>query len=117
MKRAPRSGYTLVEIVIALLVLTVAALGLASGAAVIGREIGATSIRERATRTAVSRLEMIRAQCSSAQSGGDNTGSLASTWTVDNAAGGPMSVVESITYPTPNGPRTRTFRAVFWCNR
>ena len=61
---ASESGYTLIEIVVALLLFTVGGLALVATSAVIGRELNANATRERAGRIAATRLEILRGRMS-----------------------------------------------------
>lgn len=110
-----RAGYTLIELIVALLVFTVGVLGLVATSAVIGRELGANAVRERAGRIAATRLEVLAAQCRGATAGGETITGIRSEWSVDPSDSSRVSLIESVTYPTRRGGRTDIYRAVLPC--
>ena len=110
-----RAGYTLIELVVALLVFTVGGLGLVATSAVIGRELRANATRERAGRTAATRLEILAAACRGATGGSETIGGIKSEWSVGIPDSSRVSLQESVTYPTPRGDRTDIYRAIIPC--
>jgi len=115
-RRAARSGYTLIETIMAVLLFTLGGLALASTSAVIGRGLNADAIRERAERIATSRLEIIRAECRGATPGREEFGQIDSEWSVTFPAPSQVSVVESVSYITDKGRRTDFYRALLPCS-
>lgn len=109
-----RRGYTLIEIIVAVLVFTVGGLALASGGAVIVRAMALNGSRENATRLATSRLEKIRSSCESAANGADSAGGVRLRWNVVDKSSS-VTVVATVSYPTPSGIHTETFHASFAC--
>ena len=107
-------GYTLIEIVVAILIFTIGALALAAGSAVIGRTMTVNGHRDNATRIATSRLERIRAQCHGAGSGADSANGVRSVWNVTTSPSS-VKVIETVSYQTPAGMRSETFQASFAC--
>lgn len=112
-----RIGYTLIEVVVALLVFTVGCLALAATGAVVARNLNANATRERAGRTAASRLEILGAGCRGAASGRETFEQIESEWLVALVDSARLSVTESVSYPTPGGRRTDLIRAVLPCPR
>jgi Tfp pilus assembly protein FimT len=110
-----RRGYTLLEIVIALFLFTVGGLALVAISAVIGRELDANAVRERAGRIAASRLEVLGANCRGASGGREIIGRIESEWSVSFPDSSHLSVLESIKYPTRRGGRTDLYRATLAC--
>ena len=108
-------GYTLIEIVVALLLFTVGGLALVATSAVIGRELNANAIRERAGRIAGSRLEILAAGCRVATAGREVRGGIESEWTAAFPDSGRVSLLESIVYPIPGGSRTDSYRLTVQC--
>ena len=108
-------GYTLVEIVVALMLFTVGALALVGTSAVVGRELNANAIRERAGRMAETRLETLGAGCRGAIGGRDVRGGIESTWWVEAPDSAHVRLIESIVYPTRRGSRTDTYRVTIPC--
>lgn len=109
-----RSGYTLIEVVVAMLVFTVGGLALAAGSAVVGRAMSVNGRRENATRFAVGKLEQFRSSCGTVGSGVDSAGGAVLRWSV---LGRPSSITvdETVSYPTPFGTHNETLRASFEC--
>lgn len=113
MKRHP--GFTLVEIVIAIFIFSIGALGLAATTAAILRSLGESDGRERAGRIAVSRIEAMRAlSCASVQSGSEIREGVRSSW-VASGAGSGISAVETVSYLLADGTHADTLTAVFAC--
>jgi Tfp pilus assembly protein PilV len=112
-KRA--DGYTLVETVVAVLLFSIGGLALAGTSAVIGREMNASSIRERAARIATSRIEITGAECRRAASGREAVRHVESEWSISSPDSTRVSVVESVSYETWRSSRTDVYRAVLPC--
>jgi pilin/secretion family protein with methylation motif len=115
MPRPRSAGYTLIEIVVGLLLFTAGALALVATSAVIGSELSANAIRERAGRIAETRLEILGAACRGATDGREALGRIQSEWSVGFADSGHVRLVESITYPTRRGGRTDSYRVTLPC--
>jgi prepilin-type N-terminal cleavage/methylation domain-containing protein len=113
---APAEGYTLIEIIIALLVFTVGALALAASSGVIAKAMATSNLRERANRAAVSRLEAIESQCASAKSGRETINQIESEWVVTPTQLA-TQVDESIKCVGARKACTATYHAVIWCPR
>jgi Tfp pilus assembly protein PilV len=110
-----RTGYTLIEIVVALFLFTVGGLALVATSAVVGRELNANASREKAGRIASSRLEILRPGCRSASGGHETFGLIESRWSVSLPDSSHVGLVESITYPTRRGVRTDLYRVTLTC--
>ncbi len=110
-----RMGYTLIELVVALLLLSIGGLALVATSAVVARELNANAIRERAGRIATSRLEILGAGCRSATGGREIFGRIESEWSVGFSDSSRVSLLESITYPTRRGDRTDLYRVTLPC--
>jgi Tfp pilus assembly protein PilV len=109
-----RPGYTLVEVVVAFLVLAVGVLALAASSAVVAKTMESNALRERAGRIAASRIELLRSQCANAAGGDEMIQQIQSTWTASR--GSPIaSIVESVRYVSAGGLHTQTYRAEAWC--
>jgi|SRR6476469_3240413 len=109
-----RGGYTLIEVVVAMLVFTVGGLALAAGSAVVGHAMAVNGRRENSTRLAISRFEQIRSSCGTATGGADSAGGALMHWSVAREPY-TMTVVATVSYPTPFGTHTETLRASFAC--
>jgi len=116
MRGAPAArGYTLIETIVAVLLFTLGGLALASTSAVIGRELNANGLRERAARIAASRLETISAECRASSSGRESLQQVESNWSVSFPDPSRVSVVASVSYVTWKGQRTDFYRAILPC--
>jgi prepilin-type N-terminal cleavage/methylation domain-containing protein len=110
-----QGGYTLIELVVALLVFTVGGLGLVATSAVIGRELSANAIRERAARVAATRLDILAAGCRGATDGTETVGGIRSEWSVGFPDSSHVALLESVSYQTRRGARTDVYQAVLPC--
>jgi Tfp pilus assembly protein PilV len=110
-------GYTLIEVIVALLLFTIGGLALVATSALLGREINTNSVRERAGRMAASRLEILRAGCLEASSGHETFQQIDSEWSVASLDSTRLRVVESVSYPAADRRRTDLFRVVLPCPR
>ena len=115
MRTSLRSGYTLIEIVVAIFLFSVGGLALVATSAIVSREMNANATRERAGRIAATRLETLRAGCRGAISGRERIGRIESEWSVGLSDSSRLRVMESITYPTRQGLRTDVYRAAMPC--
>jgi prepilin-type N-terminal cleavage/methylation domain-containing protein len=108
-------GFTLVELVVATLVLTVGVLALAGTAAAVGRMVGWGQRMGESAVAAAARLERLRAGgCASLADGRDSAGRYRLQWTVA-AAGGLRAVALTVTYPNGRSDRSDRFEALAWC--
>jgi type IV pilus modification protein PilV len=121
-----RSGFTLIEVMVAMIILTVGVLGLISTSALVTRMIGRGNMTTKATQLAQTRLEILRQQalstspsCSTLGSSGTATGpsGMSEAWTVTTPAG-ITSLREfsvTVTYPITSGTRTATMKTQVRC--
>ena len=117
MPKRQHAGYTLIEIVVALLLFPVGGLALVSTSAVVGRELNANAVREHAGRMAQTRVEMLGAACRVATGGREVLGRIESAWSVEFPDSGHVTVLESVAYPTRRGRRTDSYRVTLPCRR
>jgi prepilin-type N-terminal cleavage/methylation domain-containing protein len=110
-----RTGFTLVEVVVALLVFTTAALALAAGSAVVAREIGTNGLRSDAARLARSRQEIVHSACRAAESGTEARGSLISTWTISPVESTTVALTGTVAYTSSRGVRTEPYAMTISC--
>lgn len=108
-------GYTLIEVIVAILVFGVGVLALAASSAVVTRGMAANALRENSGRIAASRIELIYSQCRTAASGEDRSPQIYSRWAVARGTASNISIEESVIYPAPRGLHTDTYRALAWC--
>lgn len=117
MPKPGSTGYTLIEIIIALLLFTIGGLALVSTSALIARATTADGIRERAGRIAASRLEVLGLECQRAVSGRETLQQIQSEWTVTLLDSARIRVVEAVTYPTPAGRLKLHLDSILSCRR
>lgn len=115
MRRRKRAGYTLIEVVVALLVFTIGALVLAASSAVIARSMESNALRENAGRLAGSRIETLRSECGTATNGTETFGTIQSQWSVVSSPGA-KAILESTLYGSPTGTHTETYAGTVWCS-
>ncbi|MEA2766027.1 MAG: hypothetical protein QOK07_2431 [Gemmatimonadaceae bacterium] len=109
------AGYTLIEVIVALLVFSVGALALAASSAMIARAMATNSQRERGGRVAASRIALLESQCGTAVSGSERIHEIESAWSVARSGRGRVSITETISYASPRGPRTQSYRTTIRC--
>jgi prepilin-type N-terminal cleavage/methylation domain-containing protein len=109
------AGFTLIEVIVALLIFAVGALALAASSALIAQAMATNGLRERSGRVAASTIALIRSQCGTAVSGSERVQQMESAWWVTRFDRSRLGITESVSYPTPRGPRTQTYRATVWC--
>lgn len=113
----PERGFTLVEIVIALVVLSVGLLGLAATAALTTRMVAQGQRHSNTAALANRRLEILRvASCPALAAGSETVGQVRLTWTVVSLGGGrAREVILNVSSPTGAGRRTDRFETVIAC--
>lgn len=110
-----RKGFSLIELMVAIMVLTVALLGLAASSAVATQMIGAGGRHTLAASVAQSRFEMLRRGSCAALSGGSSyTRGISESWEIDSVRTSAF-ITSRVTYQTRRGPRTQIFRSVRPC--
>jgi prepilin-type N-terminal cleavage/methylation domain-containing protein len=82
-----RSGLTLVEVIAAMLLFSIGALGLAAGSAVVARQMKSNHLRMQSASIARERDERFHARpCAALSSGGESRAGVRSTWTITTGA-------------------------------
>jgi type IV pilus modification protein PilV len=112
-----RAGFTLVELVVAILVLTIGLLGLASTAAVVTRQMGSAAQQTIAAQTAQSRFEQLRSNynCAALSDGSANAGkNVTETWTVTNGTG-VVTIRDSVAYRVRGQAKYQIYRSMLPC--
>jgi type II secretory pathway component PulJ len=117
MRKSGSMGYTLIEIIIALLLFMIGGLALVSTSALIARATNADGVRERAGRIAASRLEVLGVDCQRAVSGRETLQQIQSEWAVTLLDSARIRVVEAVSYPRPEGRLTLRFDSTLPCRR
>ncbi len=114
---ASHSGFTLVEVIIAVMILTVGLLGLASTAGVVTRMIGQGQRYSEVAWMASQRFETLRSQtCASMSSGSASEGQFSSDWTVTPLGTTANRITVNVTSPTGVGTRIDTFETSVACD-
>jgi prepilin-type N-terminal cleavage/methylation domain-containing protein len=120
----PGRAFTLLEILIALVLLGVGILGISASAALVSRMVGDGSRLSLAATIATARLEQLRAlPCAAATSGTATTRSVEERWSVAPMGAGPLRALEvqvSVTYRLrmthgASPSRTQVFRGAVHC--
>lgn len=102
-RHGSRAGFTIVELLVALMIFAVGMLGLAATAGSVTKMMGGAKRRVIATNVAQSRLEKIRSSnCSTLASGVDTTRGIINYWTVSTVTRG-KSVTDSVVFPIGRG--------------
>ena len=110
-----RKGFSLIELMVAIMVLTVGLLGLAATSAVATQMIGGGGRQTLAAAVAQSRFELMRrGSCATLSGGSAITRGVTEIWQVDSLRAGAF-LTTRVTYHTRRGPRTQTFRSVRPC--
>jgi prepilin-type N-terminal cleavage/methylation domain-containing protein len=113
-----RGGFTIVEVLVALVLLAVALLGVAGSSALAVRVTG-TALRERrAVQRGADRLAWLRAQgCAAARSGSATDAELAldERWTTSPTPNGVTLIDEVVRWRTTRGTRTVLLRSAILC--
>ena len=110
-----RKGFTLIELMVAMMVLTVALLGLAASSAAAIQMIGAGGRHTLAASVAQSRFEMLRrGSCANLTGGSSITRGVTEIWQIDSVRASAF-ITARLTFHTRRGPRTQTFRSVRPC--
>ena len=112
----PRAGFTIVELLVALMIFAVGMLGLAATAGSVTKMMGGAKRQVLAATVAQTRLERLRSSpCTSIVSGADTTRGIINKWTVSAVVRG-MNVTDSVTFPTGrNTTRTRAYFTTIPC--
>lgn len=110
-----RRGFTLVEVIVAIVVLSIGVLSLAAGAAMTVRLVGGGARQTLAAVVAQAHFEQLRGgSCTAMASGADTVRGIAGQWTVRTVTRG-RSVTLALSYDTPTGRKTRVYRSILPC--
>jgi prepilin-type N-terminal cleavage/methylation domain-containing protein len=110
-----RAGYTLIELVVAILVFTVAALALAASSGLIAQAMATNALRERAGRVAASRIALIKSQCATVRGGNEVVQQIGSVWSIARGDKSRLDLTETVTYTAPQGTRVQSYQTTIWC--
>jgi prepilin-type N-terminal cleavage/methylation domain-containing protein len=114
----PRAGFTIVEVIVAIMILTVGVLGLAGASAVVTRMMGSAEVQSDAASIAATRFETLRGTRCPVASGSVTAGGITERWSATQL-GSPAfrmyDVVDSVTYRSRKGQRAQSYRSVVQC--
>lgn len=118
MRSESRSGFTLIEIVIAAFIFALGALALEATAVASLRSIRRSADLAFAASVARSRLESLAAaRCDALASGSDESRGVVSTWTVEpTSLPSVRAVSQTVTYTLGGDVRTDRYRAMVRCS-
>ena len=119
-RRRGRRGVTMIELLVALAIISIGVFGLAGGATLVTRLTGGGTIQTRAAMVANAHIEQWRSMtCSSVSSGQDTVRSVISQWTATSvtSAGSRRGTSISLTvqYPTTKGMRSQVYNTILPC--
>ena len=119
--RGSRSGFTLIEVLVAVTILAVGVVAMAGSAAAVTRMIGRGKIDTRASQLATEQMETLRRaalfttpRCTALANGTASSGNVALAWTV-TVSGTGRNVSVRATYATTQGSRTDTLTSYIGC--
>ncbi|MEO6526290.1 MAG: prepilin-type N-terminal cleavage/methylation domain-containing protein [Gemmatimonadaceae bacterium] len=113
-----RRGFSVVEVIVALVLVTVGLLGVAGNGALAVRVSGAAVRERRAVQRAADRIANLASRsCASARSGRlvDGAGAITERWTVAAAVNGIVLVDAEVRWATPTGSRVVVLRDAMVC--
>ena len=121
-----RTGFTIAELLVAVLLLAVGVLGLASTATVVSRTMGESAQQAVAATVARSRFERLRSanwSCANFRTDSAITRGMKEVWTVTTVNARAVSVSLTVTYSARRRDnarrtykRTNTYRSTVLCN-
>ena len=119
-------GFTILEVVIAIVILSMGILGLAGTAASVTRMVGRSQQYGKAAALAAERFEILRAQaeptptvttpCTALTGGTSTSGTYSVAWTIADVTNG-KQITLTVTSKTARGTQTETFTQLVTCQR
>jgi len=118
--RRPRRGLTLVELIVAMSILSIGLLGIVGVSAAIARSLGEARADNLAAVRAQSRVEQIAGmQCNSGaivgQGGTVASRNITEKWTIQDGGNNTLLVIDSVSWTTRRGQRKAVFRTLLPC--
>ncbi|MBI4500278.1 MAG: prepilin-type N-terminal cleavage/methylation domain-containing protein [Gemmatimonadetes bacterium] len=108
-------GFTITEVVIAIVILSVGILGLAGTAASVTRMVGRSQQDGKTASLASERFEILRSlNCTAVAGGSSTSGQYSVTWSVTDVTNGKQATI-MVTGPTATGTRSNTFTQIISC--
>lgn len=125
MKTTSREGFTIVEVLVAIIVLSVGVMALVGSSGMVTRMIGEGGRVTNAMEVATRRMEMLRQAAAStsprctagtfASGGPVTTNRISESWTVAATGVQSRQVVVTVTYRNNRGQRSQTLTSVIPC--
>jgi prepilin-type N-terminal cleavage/methylation domain-containing protein len=112
-----RAGFTIVEMVVAIMVFTVGVMGLAGTAAYVARQMNGGMQQTLAATIAQSRIDSIAGTgCRAVASGTATKQGISERWTIDRPANfNVLRVTEQVTWTSAGRTRSQLYTASFPC--
>lgn len=115
-RKRRRAGFTLVELIVAMLMLTIGLLGLAAVGAVVLKQTRGGTAQTIAVSIAQSRFEQLEGDpCASITSGTATVRGMTESWTVSPLGRRAMIVHDTVSYAGNNGTRKIGIRTAIAC--
>jgi len=112
---APECGFTLIELMVTIIVLTIGLLAMAGTSAVISRQIGGGAQMALAANAAQARFERLRSEdCASLSSGSATERGISEAWTVTPKSRS-VEVADTVSFTTLRGDRSHGYVTMIPC--
>src|SRR5690242_2375582 len=106
----PRAGFTVVEVMIAMLVLSIGVLAMMATATMVQRQMGSAQQQSLAAFAAAARFEQLRSvNCQSIAAGSATARTVSEAWVKKDTARA-VILTDTVTYTTHYGQRTQVYR-------
>ena len=115
--RTPRRGFTLIEMIIAIIVMSIGVMGLAGTASYVATQMGGANAQTIAAGLATKVSDSLSARrCTALIDGSQTVRGVRVAWTVADSSR-TRWITETVQYKTKRGPsKTVTYTAVIQCN-
>ncbi|MGI9076560.1 MAG: type IV pilus modification PilV family protein [Gemmatimonadaceae bacterium] len=115
----PRNGFTIIELIVAIVILAIGVLGLTGTSAVVSRTLGQGTQHAKAATLAQTRFETMRSSRCPVSSGNAVAGKFTEKWTTVSTLGGSnlrfSEVIDSVFYSVGGKAKKQAFRSVVQC--
>ena len=114
-----RDGFTIIELIVAIVILAIGVLGLTGTSAVVSRTLGQGTQHAQAASVAQTRFETLRSTRCPVNSGAVTSGKFTEKWTRVGTVGGAnlrfYEVIDSVSYSVGGTAKKQAFRSVVQC--
>ena len=113
-----RSGFTVIEVIVAIMVLTVGVLGLAGAAAIVTRMMASAEVQSDAAAVAAARFERLRGSRCPVASGSVSSAGINERWAsvqMGNPSYRMYDVVDTVRFTRRGVQREQAYRSVVKC--